>query len=211
MEIVGGALLLGAAVALQLGRHRIARRLSESTGTTRADRGAFALGAGIMAVELPTALPYFAAIAAIVASHEHVAVGTGLVLLYNVAFVSPLLALIAARRLAGERLTAKLDAAGNWLRERAAVLLAGPPRDGRAVLAMVGAVRAGLNVWSWVSPQQVGCFRFRLDLMLFGRTQVARDGSSCPSSGTIPPVARVNVRNRLRERPPVTPGSSAPY
>ena len=93
-----------------------------------------------MAVELPTALPYFAAIAAIVASHEHVAVGTGLVLLYNVAFVSPLLALIAARRLAGERLTAKLDAAGNWLRERAAVLLAGLLGTAGAVLAMVGAV-----------------------------------------------------------------------
>jgi cytochrome c biogenesis protein CcdA len=90
-----------------------------------AERSAVTLGAGIMAVELPTALPYFAAIAAIVASHLHLAIQIALLVLYNVAFVAPLLALLAARQLAGERAVARLDGIGRWLRERGAMLLAG--------------------------------------------------------------------------------------
>jgi cytochrome c biogenesis protein CcdA len=49
-------------------------------------------GASIAAVELPTALPYFAVIAGIVASSASVAQEIGLLVLYNVAFVLPLLA-----------------------------------------------------------------------------------------------------------------------
>lgn len=140
VELVGGVVLIGLATGLWLGRHRIARRFGAASGSARADRGAFALGAGIMAVELPTALPYFAAIAAIVASEVHLAIGVGLVLLYNVAFVSPLLVLIAARRFAGQRLAAKLDAMGDWLRERAVVLLAGLLGTAGVVVATVGTV-----------------------------------------------------------------------
>jgi cytochrome c biogenesis protein CcdA len=129
-EIVGGALLLGLALTLWLCRRRVTRRLEES-GSGNANRGAFALGAGIMAVELPTALPYFAAIAAIIAAGRHVAFGITLVFLYNVAFVAPLLALIIVRERAGERATARFEAAGSWLRERA-------PALGAALLTFLG-------------------------------------------------------------------------
>jgi cytochrome c biogenesis protein CcdA len=129
-ELVGGVLLLGLAAALWFGRRKVTRRL-ESSGSGNANGGAFALGAGIMAVELPTAIPYFAAIAAILASGAHIAFGVALVLLYNIAFVAPLLALVAIRERAGERATARLEAIGSWLRQRAPVL-------GAVVLALLG-------------------------------------------------------------------------
>jgi cytochrome c biogenesis protein CcdA len=123
-EVVGGVVLLGLAAALWLGRQAIARRLRPDPGEERADRGAFLLGAGIMAVELPTAVPYFAAVAAILASHSSVGVQLLLVLLYNVAFVAPLLALLLVRELLGDESTARLESVGAWLRERAPGLLA---------------------------------------------------------------------------------------
>lgn len=64
---------------------------------------AFTLGAGIMLLELPTAFIYFGAITAILASRPGAAVEISLLLTYNVLFVAPLIALLAARRLAGER------------------------------------------------------------------------------------------------------------
>jgi cytochrome c biogenesis protein CcdA len=95
------------------------------------NRGALALGAGLMAVELPTAVPYFAAIAAILAEHLALVTEIALLLLYNVMFVAPLIALAAVRRVADERAVARLEAVGGWLRSRAAVLLA-------ALLALAG-------------------------------------------------------------------------
>ncbi|MDQ1741933.1 MAG: Sap, sulfolipid-addressing protein, partial [Pseudonocardiales bacterium] len=83
------------------------------------------------------------AIAAIVASGIHPVAGIGLVLVYNVAFVSPLLALIAARRLAGARMVAKLDATGDWLRERAPVILAALLAVAGVAVAAVGLARLG--------------------------------------------------------------------
>jgi cytochrome c biogenesis protein CcdA len=141
VQLVGGLILVALAVGLWLGRHKLGERLNASE-SANGDKGAFALGAGIMAVELPTALPYFAAIAAIVAAHVHLAAQLALVLLYNVVFVSPLLALIAARRFAGESMSAKLDSIGDWLRERAIGLLAG--LLGVAGVAVAGVGTAGL-------------------------------------------------------------------
>lgn len=129
-ELVGGALLLLLAAALWLGRHRLAERMAGGD-PARAQRGAFALGVGIMAVELPTAIPYFAAIAAIIAADGPLLVQVVLVVIYNLAFVAPLLALIVARQRLGERGAARLDALGVRLRERAPALLA-------ALLAVLG-------------------------------------------------------------------------
>jgi cytochrome c biogenesis protein CcdA len=129
-ELIAGAVLLALALTLWLCRRRVSRRL-EKSGSGGADRGAFALGAGIMLVELPTALPYFAAIAAILAAGRHVVVGIVLIVLYNIAFVAPLLALIVVRERAGERATARFEAAGSWLRERA-------PALGAALLTLIG-------------------------------------------------------------------------
>jgi cytochrome c biogenesis protein CcdA len=101
VELIAGAVALPAAAALWAARARFATRLARSAEPRR--RPAGLLGAGIMAVELPTALPYFAAIAAIVESGHNDGAQIVLVLLYNVAFVVPLLALFAVLEIAGAR------------------------------------------------------------------------------------------------------------
>ena len=56
-----------------------------------------------MAVELPTAVPYFAAIAAIAGSGHRGTTQIFLLLLYNAAFTAPLIALLVVLALAGPR------------------------------------------------------------------------------------------------------------
>lgn len=126
-ELVGGVLLLALAAALWAARRRVGARLSIAGGRRRGGnaRSAFALGAGIMAVELPTALPYFAAIAAIVAARVPLVHRLVLLTVFNVAFISPLLVILAIRLLAGERATRGLERLGEWLRREAASLVAG--------------------------------------------------------------------------------------
>jgi cytochrome c biogenesis protein CcdA len=75
--------------------------------------------------KLPTAVPYFAVIAAIVGSSASVPLEIGLVVLYNVAFVLPLLAILAVLLLAGERADRWLQTWGAWLQRRWPVVLAG--------------------------------------------------------------------------------------
>ena len=61
------------------------------------------LGVTIMAVELPTAFPYFAAIAAIVAADVSPVKEALYLVLFNVCFVLPLLAILLTLELAGSR------------------------------------------------------------------------------------------------------------
>jgi cytochrome c biogenesis protein CcdA len=139
-EVVGGVLLLGLATLTWIHRDRIASRLAKEDDDSKpSDRGALGLGAGVMAIELPTALPYFAAIAAILASPFALGAQIALVVLYNVAFVAPLLALVVARRLAGEEAAARLERVGAWLRLRAPAVVA-------ALLALLGVVVGAVGV-----------------------------------------------------------------
>jgi cytochrome c biogenesis protein CcdA len=121
-----GALLLVLAATAWLCRHRIARSLSGSGDRRTRGAGvaaAFGLGAGIMAVELPTAFPYFGAIAAIVGSRASLLAQLLLVVLFNVAFVLPLLAIVAVRLVAGERAVGPLERFRKWLAGHAGALL----------------------------------------------------------------------------------------
>lgn len=101
IELVAGGVALPAAAVLWRARGHVAARLARAKQSS--DRSALLLGAGIMAVELPTAVPYFAAIAAIVESGHGDTTQIVLVLLYNVVFVAPLITLFAVLVLAGER------------------------------------------------------------------------------------------------------------
>jgi cytochrome c biogenesis protein CcdA len=101
VELVAGAAALPAAALLWHARAHFAARLAR-TGQT-GERSAWLLGAGIMAVELPTAVPYFAAIAAIVESGHSDSTQTFLLLLYNAAFVAPLVLLLVILALTGAR------------------------------------------------------------------------------------------------------------
>ena len=93
-------------------------------------------GASIAAVELPTAVPYCAVIAGIVASSASVPQEIGLLALYNVAFVLPLLAIIVVLLLAGERANGWLQKGGAWLQRQWPLVLA-------SLLLLVG---SGLTV-----------------------------------------------------------------
>jgi cytochrome c biogenesis protein CcdA len=100
---------------------------------------AFALGAGIAAIELPTAFIYFGAVSAIAASHAAAPVQVGLVAAYNALFVLPLVAILAVRVRAGERAEERLEASRAWLRRAAPRAFAGLAGAAGAVLAALGA------------------------------------------------------------------------
>jgi hypothetical protein len=118
LALVAGAGLLAAAALVWSHRHAASRVLGGRTGDS--PTAAAGLGAGIMAVELPTAFPYLAVLAALVASRETLTVQLGLVLLYNVAFLAPLGLIGLLRLIAGA------SAAGLLARLGAAVVAYGP-------------------------------------------------------------------------------------
>jgi cytochrome c biogenesis protein CcdA len=99
-EIVAGALLMVAAVIIWRSRARIVRR---GLPQARGRRSSILLGATITALELPTAFPYFAAIAAIVGAGLDPARSLGLLLIFNLCFVLPLIGITAILTVAGPR------------------------------------------------------------------------------------------------------------
>jgi cytochrome c biogenesis protein CcdA len=136
IELIAGVVLLGFAVALWLGRRQLARReLPMSTG---GGHSALIAGASIAAVELPTAAPYFAVIAGIVASSADIPQEIGLLALYNLAFVLPLLAIIVVLLAAGQRAERLLQEGGAWLQRRWPVVLAGLLLFVGSVLTVLG-------------------------------------------------------------------------
>jgi cytochrome c biogenesis protein CcdA len=129
IELAAGAVLVAVAAGLWAGRRSLARRELPMRGG--GGGSALVAGASIAAVELPTAAPYFAVIAAIVASRPSVAQAVGLVALYCVAFVAPLLAIAVILLVAGDRATGHLERGAAWLQRRWPVVLA-------ALLLLVG-------------------------------------------------------------------------
>jgi cytochrome c biogenesis protein CcdA len=122
-EIIGGVVLLTLAGALWTFRQLLAKRkLPEAR--TEGGRSSLVLGATITAVELPTAFPYFAAIAAVVGSGYGVWHQVFLILIFNVTFVLPLLAIVAILQFAGTDAQRTLVAARSWLERNWPVALA---------------------------------------------------------------------------------------
>jgi cytochrome c biogenesis protein CcdA len=122
IELVAGVMLLVVAVALWLGRRSLARR--ELPMRDGGGGSALVAGALVAAIELPTAVPYFAVIAAIAASSAGVVQAIVLLALYCLAFVAPLLAIVATLLVAGERAEPWLQKGAAWLQRRWPVVLA---------------------------------------------------------------------------------------
>jgi cytochrome c biogenesis protein CcdA len=101
LELCVGVALVAAAFFLWLLRRGVARVVAASE--KQIDRSSFLVGSGIMAVELPTAFPYFAALAVIVASGKALPVQVGLTLLFDLLFVLPLVLVLVVRLLFGAR------------------------------------------------------------------------------------------------------------
>jgi cytochrome c biogenesis protein CcdA len=127
LEIAGGVVLLGLAAGLWAGRRRLAKPEPSARGTVRSG-SAFVTGAGIALAELPSALPYFAAIAAIVAADLHTAADLALLLVFNVIFVAPVLIIAGAIARAPSLRTSLIEPLRTWLSTQwpklAAVLVA---------------------------------------------------------------------------------------
>jgi cytochrome c biogenesis protein CcdA len=100
LEVVAGVAILVGSAYLWRHRERLARR--ELPQPEANSKSSAILGATITAVELPTAFPYFAAIAAIVGSGFDPLRQIVLLVLFNISFVVPLLAIVATLTFAGD-------------------------------------------------------------------------------------------------------------
>jgi len=135
VEVAVGIALLIVATGLWHGGESLTVRIP--TGSSMRGRSSFALGAAIMGVELPTALPYFAALAAIIGADVSLINQTLLVLLFNVIFLLPVLLVLVLRMLAGEHAEQRIEAVGDWVRRYAHTAVAAVAGiSGAAVLAV---------------------------------------------------------------------------
>ncbi|MGI8428559.1 MAG: GAP family protein [Solirubrobacteraceae bacterium] len=100
-SLVAGAMLL--IVAVVLARRRRPRPHVMSVQKRLTARSALALGASVTLLDLPTAFPYFAAIGAIAESRATIAGQLLMLLVFNLIYALPLVVIVAARALAGER------------------------------------------------------------------------------------------------------------
>jgi cytochrome c biogenesis protein CcdA len=121
IELVVGVAMVAASLWLWRHRSRLSDRVPPTVG--RENRSSALLGATITAVELPTAFPYFAVIAAIVGSGLDPGRQMILLLLFNVCFILPLLLIVATLWFAGPRAEHVLSAARNFLQRRWPVVL----------------------------------------------------------------------------------------
>jgi cytochrome c biogenesis protein CcdA len=137
IEIAVGASLLAAAAFLWHNRQRLAERDVPSMPTH--GKSSALLGASIIAVELPTAFPYFAVIAALVGSDIDVFRQIVLLAVFNLCFVLPMIGIIATLSFAGERSNRLLRTWRDYLNRYWPQLLTG-------LLALAGLIVLGLGL-----------------------------------------------------------------
>ena len=135
-------LLLGACALLGAGwlwrvRERVPARYAQAA--TRADRAALLVGAVITALELPTAVPYFAAIAALAGSSASITSQIALLTAFNLLFVAPVLFITVLAAVSSDASTARLERVRTLLIAHAGELLAGLLLVLAIALLLVGA------------------------------------------------------------------------
>jgi cytochrome c biogenesis protein CcdA len=122
LEIAAGVAMLTASVFLWSYREHLSQRKAPEVKTD--GRSSAILGATITAVELPTAFPYFAAIAAVVGSGQDVVRQIMLIVLFNLCFIAPLLAIVATLTFAGPNAVSWLIRGREFLERRWPTVLA---------------------------------------------------------------------------------------
>jgi cytochrome c biogenesis protein CcdA len=122
IEVLAGITMLVAAAVLWRNRDRLAQR--DPPELNPEGRSSFVLGATITAVELPTAFPYFAAIAAIVGSGFDPARQVVLLVLFNVCFVLPLIGIAATLAFGGDHAERLISIGRNFLQRHWPTVLA---------------------------------------------------------------------------------------
>jgi cytochrome c biogenesis protein CcdA len=119
-----GVLLIGGGVVIWWKRQSLAAD-APSLGHEQPQHGSSVLmGAGIAAIELASAFPYFAAIAMVLGASVSVGAKVFLIALYNVVYVLPLIAIVAVCAVMGERAGEVVAPVGDWIATRWPVVVA---------------------------------------------------------------------------------------
>ncbi len=142
LELVAGGALIVIAVLLWSGRRALGRHRPPTF--KGGGRSGVMLGAGIAAVELPTAVPYFAAIAVIIGSGVAVPGKVVGLMIYNVAYLAPVVAILFVLLVFGDAAKQPLAHANRWV-------LAHWPGVLACVAAFVGTAVLSLGVFGLLS------------------------------------------------------------
>jgi cytochrome c biogenesis protein CcdA len=142
LELVAGALLIIGAVVTRARRDSLARR--PLPAPKKGGRSGLVLGASIMAVELPTAFPYIGVVAAVVGGRLNDVQQALLLVIYNVVFVLPLLAIALVLVRGGPRATQIVERARSAMERYWPVALTW-------VLGVLGAVVILLGITGLIS------------------------------------------------------------
>jgi cytochrome c biogenesis protein CcdA len=144
LEVIAGVVML--AVGSLLWRHRTHLGQLDPPAPRADGRSSALLGAGITAVELPTAFPYFAAIAAIVGSGQALANQVIVLVVFNVCFVLPLVAIVITLWMFGDGAALKLTHARDALQRHWPVVLAVVAVAAGAIVITLGVTGIGARV-----------------------------------------------------------------
>lgn len=138
LEVIAGVAMIVASFFLW--RFRVGLSNRDLPATDSEGKSSALLGATITAVELPTAFPYFAAIAAIVGSGLDPARQVFLLVLFNVCFVLPLIGIVLTVAFAGERAEQILTSSREWLQAHWPTLLAVVALTAGVIVVLLGTV-----------------------------------------------------------------------
>jgi cytochrome c biogenesis protein CcdA len=158
IEVIVGAAMLAAALLIWRHRERLGRR--QMPEPQAGGRSSAILGATITAVELPTAFPYFAAIAAIVGSGLDPLRQIVLLVLFNVCFILPLIGIAATLAFAGDRADRMLAIGRDFLQRNWPLLLS-------VLIFVAGLFVLLLGVTAWASQGHGRIGRFMRHLRRF--------------------------------------------
>jgi cytochrome c biogenesis protein CcdA len=136
--VIAGAALLVAAVVLLRARERLTRPKPEKEPSRRRTGSAALLGAGLALAELPTAFPYFAALAAIDAADLSRLQEFTLIVGFNVLFLTPVLVIAGLIAFFPEAWQRFIDPVRRWMRAHWPQVLAAVFAAGGAALLVYG-------------------------------------------------------------------------
>ncbi len=141
VEVAAGVALIAGSAVLWRHRRRLAHR--DPPAFDPHGRSSWVLGASITAVELPTAFPYFAAIAAILGADLGPARDLFLLVLFNVCFVLPLLAIVGTLTFAPDKSDRLVCAGKSFLQRHWPTLFAGLALAAGVFVVLLGVTGIG--------------------------------------------------------------------
>jgi cytochrome c biogenesis protein CcdA len=113
LAVPAGIALIVVGVAMWLARERLTRR--GLPGTHGNAKSSFAAGVTLMVAELPTAFPLFGAVAVIIGSRGPLPAQIGMLVMFNLLFVAPLLIIAALVAFVPGARRAVLEPVAKWL------------------------------------------------------------------------------------------------